>query len=162
MPEPHIIRLRGPWELQPLTQWRRGADGPLLEVNDPLPPGGRLEMPSDWSPLLGADYYGRVRHRRRFGRPTGLDSGQIVWLVCDGAAGAANVALNGAPLGALLGPTTPVRFDVTDRLLARNELVIDVEFLAIDTASIETAKQSSAVGPNCGGLTGDVRLEIVG
>jgi beta-galactosidase/beta-glucuronidase len=107
--------------------------------------------------LLGADFRGRVRHVRRFGRPTGLDSGERVWLVCDGATLTATVVLNGTPLGAILGPTTPARFDVTERLLPRNELVIEVEFPAI-----EAANRPSAAEVRCGGLTGEVRLEICG
>ncbi len=157
MPQPHIIRLRGPWELQPLARWQLASGAALVEFIDPLPPGGRIEMPSDWSQLLGADFRGRARHLRRFGRPTGLDSGQRVWLVCDGATDAATIALNGAPLGAILGPNLPARFDITERLLPRNELVIDVEF-----PSAEIAKQTSAAGTKCGGLTGEVRLEIFG
>jgi beta-galactosidase/beta-glucuronidase len=157
MPQPHIIRLRGPWELQPLARWQVADDGTLAEIADPLPPGGRLAMPSDWSKLLGPDFHGRVRHLRRFARPTGLDSGERVWLVCDGAADAATIALNGAPLGAIPGTNQPTRFDVTERLLPRNELVIDVDF-----PSAKTAQQTPTTETNCGGLTGEVQLEIFG
>ena len=149
MVEPHVIRLRGPWELQPLASWQSSDNS--------LPKGGRLEMPSDWSKLLGADFRGRVRHLRRFGRPTGLDAGERVWLVCDGATDAATIFLNGAQLGAVIsGSNQPARFEVTDRLLRRNELVIDVEFPAA-----EATNPSDAAAFRCGGLTGGVRLEIV-
>jgi hypothetical protein len=58
---------------------------------------------------------GRVRHARRFGKPTNLGAGETVWLVGDGPA----AWLNGEPLGGLPA-------EVTGRLLPRNEVVIEL------------------------------------
>jgi hypothetical protein len=52
---------------------------------------------------------------RRFNKPTGLEGGERVWLVWDGAVEAAE--LNGEPLD-----VTPTRHDVTDRLRLANEM----------------------------------------
>lgn len=165
----HVIRLQGPWELQPLERWTLVSDGRRLTSAEPLPAAGPLEMPADWSQRLGADFCGRVRHRRRFGRPTRLVAGQRVWLVCEGATDRATVTLNGAALGTIAGPGAQARFDITDRLAPRCELVIDVEFPAAPSSlgaspnSGQLSAELSLPAPRAlprGGLTGKVRLEI--
>jgi len=57
-------------------------------------------------------------HTRRFGRPRTLDAGETAWLV---GVGAGTVFLNGEPLGAAAGP---FEFEVTAKLLPRNELAV--------------------------------------
>ncbi len=52
---------------------------------------------------------------RRFNKPTGLDGGERIWLVWDGAVESAE--LNGEPLD-----VSPTRHDVTERLRLANEL----------------------------------------
>lgn len=68
---------------------------------------------------------GGLMWRRRFGRPSGLTPDHRVELIIEGLPAKASVALNGELLAgqteAVLGQT---RFDVTRRLLARNELAI--------------------------------------
>ena len=44
---------------------------------------GTMTMPADWCGSLGADFLGRVRYRRNFQKPTGLESGERVWLVVE-------------------------------------------------------------------------------
>lgn len=175
MPQPHLIRLRGPWQLTPLARHYRLPDGTSKATSDGLPQGGTLQMPADWSALLGPEFAGRVRHQRRFHRPTGLGSGEHVWLVCEGIHDSATIELNGQRIGSIdagsrndlcdprlgsvlllkpqvssLRPSASGRFDVTERLLAFNELSIDVEF----------ASDGELTG-RCGGLVGEIRLEIV-
>lgn len=60
---------------------------------------------------------GRVRHARRFGRPTNLGDGETVWLVGDAGPGA--VWLNGRELGGLPA-------EVTSLLLPRNEVAVEL------------------------------------
>ena len=72
---------------------------------------------------------GRVRHRRRFGRPRTADPAETVWIACDGVPGPAEVLVNGAPLGRV-EPGQPFAFDVTPRLNLRNELTLDVSAAA--------------------------------
>jgi hypothetical protein len=56
---------------------------------------------------------------RRFNKPTGLERGERVWLVWDGAVEAAE--LNGEPLEVSPNPA-PTRHDVTERLRLANEM----------------------------------------
>jgi hypothetical protein len=71
----------------------------------------RLRGPWHQEPLPG----GSVRYSRRFHRPTGLESGDRVFLVLDGSAAA--VVLNGQPLALGSG-----RYDITELLAAKNLL----------------------------------------
>ncbi len=128
---PHRIRLRGPWECEPLAR----ADG------GPLPPPCRLTLPCRWGTAL-PHFAGRVRFRRRFGYPGRLDAHERVWLTFGGIETRAEVALNGVALGRHEGEG-PFEFEVTDLLRPRNELVVEVEGPA------ETA-----------GLCGEVALEV--
>jgi hypothetical protein len=96
---PHRIRLRGPWDCEPL---------------------GRVTMPCRW------DHVGRVRCRRRFGYPGRIDAHERVWLTFAGVEAVAEAWLNGQELGRF-GGTGPFEFEVTPLLRARNELTVEVE-----------------------------------
>jgi hypothetical protein len=78
---PHRIRLRGPWEFEPLWQWVRGEHGSWQQNQADLPPGGTFTAPRRWSDVLGPDFRGCVRLTRRFHRPTGLETESKLWLV---------------------------------------------------------------------------------
>jgi hypothetical protein len=132
---PHRIRLRGPWECEPLA--RSGGD------NAPLPPPLRMTMPCHWDEGGLAGFAGRVRSRRRFGYPGRLDAPERVWLTFAEVEGSAEVWLNGTPLGKGRADRLPFEFEVTALLRERNELVVDVE----------SASER-------GGLGGEVALEV--
>lgn len=68
-----------------------------------------------------------VRWRRRFHRPTGLQSHQRVLLVVEGLAAEGRATLNGRELGPLASDASPCRFDVSQRLEANNELVLELD-----------------------------------
>jgi hypothetical protein len=129
---PHRIRLRGPWECEPL---RRGDN-----ADQPLPPPRRMTMPCRWNEGGLSAFTGRVRFRRSFGYPGRIDAHERVWLTFEGVADEAEVRLNDAPLGRIAGAS---EWEVTPLLRQRNELVIEVE---------GTAEQ--------GGLWGEVALEV--
>jgi glycosyl hydrolase family 2 len=129
---PHRIRLRGPWECEPLERRPPGD----------LPPPRRMTLPCRWPDGGLADFTGRVRFRRRFGYPGRIDDYERVWLTFEGASDRAAVRLNGADLGEHAGDG-PFEFDVTALLRARNELVVDVDSDA-----------------DRGGLWGEVALEV--
>jgi len=74
-----------------------------------------IRLGEPWERTTLAD--GRVRHRRRFGRPRTLDANERLWLVGEQPMTA---AVNGMTLG------TAERFDLTALLQPRNELVIDM------------------------------------
>ena len=65
---------------------------------------------------------------RRFNRPTGIDSGERVWIAWDGPM--VDAALNGASLDEAFF-CGPARFDVTDRLAAANELRMGTDNAAV-------------------------------
>jgi hypothetical protein len=157
-PSLHVIRLRGPWEYEPLERLLLSAGGTTVPASSPLPAPGRIIMPADWGQTLGNDFRGRVRYVRRFGRPTNLAADQRVWLVCDGADLRGTASLNGRPLGDVDGYRVPSRFEVTTRLEERNELAIVVELPPLDYSAEQAARPDRAGLP--GGVIGEVRLEI--
>ncbi|HEX4142103.1 MAG TPA: hypothetical protein VHY91_01025 [Pirellulales bacterium] len=157
MSQPHVIRLRGPWQYEPLAQWILDAEGTQRTV-EPLPPAGRMVMPADWSEPLGRDFRGRVRFLRSFGRPTRLEPDEQVWLVCDGVDLTGWALLNGEQLGPLPGFRQPASFDVTSRLKERNELAIDVELPPLSYDDEQQLRPDRA--GLAGGVIGEVRLEI--
>lgn len=126
MPDPYRIRLRGPWKVRPHVA---GAHAGRLTVPGTLRAGG-------WP-----GYVGPVSFYRRFGKPGNLGTGDRVRLAFAGVTGAADVIVNGEPVGSLVGSGT---FDVTERLRERNELEIRVR----------------ATNDECG-IVADVVLEIV-
>ncbi|MBL8829269.1 MAG: hypothetical protein JNM18_19960 [Planctomycetaceae bacterium] len=130
----HTIRLRGPWEYEPLS---RGGLGDL-------PASGRAQMPCDWSSILGVDFRGRVYFRRRFNRPGQLDPHEQVWLVIEHQAELLGIRLNDQPLNCLVDNAQQVACEITGQLASHNELRIE---LSRDTA--ESANWLS-----------EVRLEI--
>ncbi len=133
---PHRIRLRGPWECEPLARRDRNE-------SESLPSPCRMTMPCRWGEAGLPGFAGRVRFRRRFGYPGRIDAHERVWLTFEGVAGQAEVRLNDHLLGHHEEPARPFEFEVTPLLHARNELVVDVE---------GTAEQ--------GGLWGEVALEV--
>ena len=95
-------------------------------------PTHRIRLTGFWTATEHAP--GRTRHARRFGRPRALDPGETAWVVCDRSPGPGEVQLNGEPLGPVVAGG-PFAFDVTARLLPRNELRIDVAAPAADPPS---------------------------
>ena len=138
----HIIRLRGPWDYEPLARVTVSVAGVRQESREELPPAGRAQLPADWGATLGSDFRGRVRYRRHFGLPTNLEPHEHVWLVIDGVTGSAEIRLNGLELGHIESSHASER-DVTEILQPRNQLEIDVTSDGSD-----------------GGVTGEIRLEI--
>jgi Glycosyl hydrolases family 2, sugar binding domain len=124
---PHRIRLRGPWECEPLARIIRHADGRTEETSQDLPPRCTMTMPCRWSDDGGlTDFAGRVRCRRRFGLPRRIDDFERVWLTCDGVEESAVFWLNAHLLGQQETANTPFEFDVTALLQERNDLVIEL------------------------------------
>lgn len=102
-----------------------------------------IDLTNAWEPPA-AGSRGWVR---RFGRPSGLEPGNRVWLVMD-LPPPADATLNGVALPAL-SEAAPWRIDVTDRLEPRNELVL---LLDADGGGVGRATLPA--------MCGRVRLEI--
>jgi hypothetical protein len=98
----------------------------------------RLRGPWDCEPASGLP--GRLRFRRRFGYPGRIDSYERVWLTGTGIEGTADLRLNGEMLAEQV--TRTFAFEITGRLLARNELVIETE------------------GGSAAGLSGEIAMEV--
>lgn len=156
-PEPHTIRLRGPWQLEPIRRYVLQPDGTYLRTADGLPPAARAKMPADWSTVFGGDFLGRVCYRRTFQKPTGLDEGQRVWLVIEPPRSQGSIKLGEALLGVIHLGDPAGRFDITDRLESHNLLEIVVDHPALDEMK-STVGDPADLQP--GGLVGEVRLEI--
>jgi len=152
----HTIRLRGPWQLEPLQRYvkrsRGGYDGPTSG----LPPRDRWPMPSDWCEALGHDFLGVVRYSRKFNRAT-IVADDRVWLVVEPPRSCGLVRLNGKFLGYVRFGGDAGRFDITGLLEEHNRVDIDVEHPELDEAG-NAADDGSEFVP--GGLVGEVRLEI--
>ena len=85
-----------------------------------------IHLGTAWEPppLVEAD--GRVLWTRRFGRPGGLGTGDVVLLVVTEPAVAAEVALNAVCLPPLPAGVARWEQDITPLLLGRNELLVRV------------------------------------
>lgn len=118
MSHSHPIRLHGPWQFTVL------ATAP--------PRGGQVTFPCPLGELAPLDFPGQVRLERRFGRPTNLDPSETVWLVLEGVAGNFELWLNGERIAGPGASQAAIEYDITDRLLVRNELRLD---LRIDRAA---------------------------
>lgn len=101
---PHRIRLRGPWECEPIAG----------------PPPRRVFMPGGWLAAGLGDFRGAALFTRKFGYPGRIDDGEHVWLTCDGCTGCREVRLNGHVL--TQDHVNSFAFDVTALLGPRNQL----------------------------------------
>jgi beta-galactosidase/beta-glucuronidase len=139
---PHRIRLRGPWECEPLARLAIAANGRQETVTTDLPASRKMTMPCRWSDGGLENFAGRVRFRRHFGYPGRIDENERVWLTFAGVEGTAEIWLNSKFLGRCEESQQPLEFEITRLLRDRNELRVEVE------------------GPETSGLSGEVALEI--
>jgi hypothetical protein len=151
----HTIRLRGPWQLEPVFRLVRREDGGFERVTDSLPAAATMHVPADWSGVLGADFLGRVRYIRPFNAPPGLMPEERVWLVVEPQRSEARVMMSEETLGTIEAGGPVGRFDVTHLLSPHNRLEIFVDHPGL----LEGRCNDDELLPP-GGLTGEVRLEI--
>lgn len=135
MNEPHVIRLRGPWQ-------RQIVDGPEL-------PPKTVTMPGGWLDDLGVNFAGTVEYQRFFNRPTGIDETTTLRLAFTKILGQATISLNSKQLTATETPgdidnANSLSCDVTGLLESRNDLRV----------RIVSAREAD------GGLVGEVQLKI--
>lgn len=153
----HTIRLRGPWQLEPVFRYVRREDGGFERQEHGLPGATRMQMPADWGATLGSDFLGRVRYVRTFNAPPGLQPEERVWLVVEPQRSLARVMMVDETLGEVASNGPPQRFDITHRLSSHNRLEIFVDHPAL----VDLEKSGIGGGElGSGGLVGEVRLEI--
>jgi hypothetical protein len=153
----HTIRLRGPWQLEPVLRYLPRADGGYERLANDLPAAARMQVPADWSAALGGDFLGRVRYVRTFNSPPGLQFDERVWLVVEPQRSRARVVIGEETLGVVLAEGPPQRFDITHRLSPHNRLEIFIDHPAL-VEGRSTVGDDATLPP--GGLVGEVRLEI--
>jgi hypothetical protein len=153
----HTIRLRGPWQLEPVSRYVPRADGGYERLSDSLPAAARMQVPADWNGAFGGDFLGRVRYVRTFNSPPGLQFDERVWLVVEPQRSLAIVMMSEETLGVVNADGPPLRFDITHLLSPHNRLEILVDHPVI--AEGRTIESDGASLPP-GGLVGEVRLEI--
>ncbi len=149
-PAAHRIRLGSQWDFETLSNTDRSPDSRIEPPsgNSPGHPqrnSQRLKDVSDWTQAAGADYQGRVRLVRWFGRPSGLTPSDRVELVIDSLNTTSTVSLNDRKLEPMLVDHTesssttnskvPVRLDVSAILRDRNQLAIELDLSPTPMAS---------------------------
>jgi hypothetical protein len=173
----HTIRLRGPWQLEPLMRYV-DEGGQLRPTTDDLPPPARATMPADWSAIFGSDFQGQVRHTRHFHAPAGLEDREQVWLAITPCHSCITITLNNTRIdkARFSGPSPssnsqpqpqpqpysqphsqPFRQEITHLLQDSNLLEITVTHPPLDATGRPTDDRHQQYP---GGLTGEVRLEI--
>jgi hypothetical protein len=152
----HTIRLRGPWQIEPLKRYVARGSGGYESQADGVPARDRWQMPADWCEAMGHDFLGVVRFGRKFNRPTNL-SAERVWLVVEPPRSRGVVRVNGRVLGHVRFGAPPGRFDITPLLNDHNSIEIDVEHPELDDDGHAVDNGFLDV---TGGLVGEVRLEI--
>lgn len=109
MSEPHIIRLKGPWQFVQLD----GTEGTFK------------------APAAFAEPGDSATFSRRFNWVAALEPGEAVFVVFTNFGGRGSVSLNGTRLGVLNKP--PGEFDITRRLEPGNQLQVAMEFDSVDS-----------------------------
>lgn len=158
MPYPHPIRLRGPWQFEPLCSYVRIWDGQVAESRENLPESGRATVPGDWGTALGSDFRGRVRYRRAFHAPAILDAHERLWLVIEGVDARGIASVNGVRLGEIEGYAIESSFDITTLIAPSNEVALEVE-LPLGVPSADRPLRPGREGLP-GGPIREVRLEV--
>ncbi len=126
----HTIGLASQWELEWLGASEAEPTIPSMATRPT--PTQRLKKVADWPTATGGT--GRVRLRRRFGRPSGLSTGERLLLRITGLPETATTQLNGRVLpcpgtdpSAPPDTTDSRMYDVSEQIADRNELVIEFD-----------------------------------
>jgi hypothetical protein len=115
-----------------------------------------IHLGTAWEPPAVAEADGHVLWTRRFGRPGGLEPGDVVLLVVTQPAAAAEMVLNTVCLLPLSAGVGRWEQDITPLLRGRNELLIRVA--PSENGSTTHGQQGRGQLPS---VIGTVALEIV-
>jgi hypothetical protein len=160
---PHRIHLRGPWDCEPVCRTVIHRTGQIDTLNGKLPARCQMTIPTRWATGGLGLFNGRVRFTRTFQWPGTLDWYERLWLTCHAADYFAKVSLNGLVLGQHTGAFDPFEFDITTKVKAKNELVVEVDLPAthVDAQSQQRLLRGGQACPErSGGLWGEVILEV--
>ena len=135
----HRIQLKGPWDYE----WKSAN----IDGSEPVSRSGTVTMPRDWQSIFG-DRSGTAEFRRKFHRPSNLESHETVILNFTEIRGLVAVWLNRHQLDEIVRTGPAVEVDVTSRLNEFNELRVEVAFDPRSEPNVS------------GGLYGPVALDI--
>src|SRR6266850_2517406 len=110
---PHRIRLRGPWECEPLLRTVCRPNGSVEGSTEGLPSPSPMTIPCRWKEGGLGDFNGRVRFRRSFGFPGKIDPHERLWLTFGGVDKIADISVNGQSLGRHEESGEPFEYEVT-------------------------------------------------
>jgi hypothetical protein len=116
--KPHVIRLRGPWQVTRSSSSQSVAPATSPSTTD------KLSFPARSGHVAPADFRGRLNLRRSFNWLEPLSYCESLWLVVQAAAWPRlSLELNGLPLGTVEAThPLPAAWDITSRVTAHNEL----------------------------------------
>ncbi len=155
MARSHAIRLRGPWKLEAIERDVRSGEH---AASEPLPAAATVPVPGDWSATLGGDFRGGHATRGTFNRPqTSMPANVCGWRSTALTRGRSRASTAGQ-VGHVAGHQAAARFDITPLLELHNILSIEVSLSA--AAFHDAATRGDRAGQP-GGLTGEVRLEMI-
>jgi len=111
MPQPHQIRLQGPWMLL-----------------DPPRKPARVKLPDEWPELvsLGESTAWSGHLTRHFNAPTGLMPGDRVELILGGFPAECSVYLNDLAIGKSPPSGEQLRVEITGQMASRNMISVDL------------------------------------
>ena len=112
--EPHVIRLRGPWQV---------VCEPAIEGSA----SQKVHLPALTATLLPGDFRGRLELKRNFNWPEPLQEREALWLVVESAVPPSCIELNEQSL--TLKPSRAA-WDITSLFATRNELRIAWQIVA--------------------------------
>lgn len=140
---PYRIRLRGPWECEPLARFEGESESQNQRTSRSLPAPLQMQIPNRLSAGGLPHFAGRVRFVRQFGYPSRIEPHERLWLTFGGIEGDVEILLNEQLLGKQQSGNSGLEFEVTAILQKRNRLTVN-----IDCASDQ------------GGIWGEVALEV--
>jgi hypothetical protein len=121
-----------------------------------------MTVPGDWGRALGGDFRGRVRLRRGFHRPTGIEPHERAWLVVGGLDPGGAVAVNGERLcdqdqSGIHGYAVRRAFRLSE-LGDNNELVIVIDLPRVEPGGAGPLRPDREEMP--GGIVDEIALEL--
>ena len=138
----HRIQLKGPWDYE----WKSAN----IDGSEPVSRSGTVTMPRDWQSIFG-DRSGTAEFRRKFHRPSNLESHETVILNFTEIRGLVAVWLNRDQLREFNRNGPAVEFDVTSLLKEYNELRVEIGF--------NPQSEPDVSGGLCGLVGLDIRWE---
>ncbi len=147
----HRIRLRGPWQYDWEPELTESSDASVVESvadrSQVCTQSGTAKLPANWQSLFG-EVSGRARFRRRFHKPTHLETSEQVVLIFEQLGGNANVKLNNKRLGSIPNSEQTAEFDISRLMEPMNQIELEL------TVDVKSTPASHA------GLWNPVILEI--